>query len=315
MNDFDLAYDPFGVMMPPQPAKQTQLKCGTRGSALALAQTQLVIDLLKKKHPEVTVEIIPIRTEGDADTTTPLSDKGGKGLFVTAIEEALRNGEIDFAVHSAKDLPTELPEDMILAAVPERGNRADVLLMDAAADYPREDYTGFRIGTSSARRTLLAEDRFPGCSVTFLRGNLNTRIDKLRAGEYDAILIAAAGLDRLQPDLQGLRRVELDPTDFVPAAGQGILVCEAKRRTEAVRILHSIDHPGTHALLDAERKLLSLLEADCHAAVGVCADYLESGDFCISAVYNTPTVYQVEPDMAHLNEALRELATFLAKPH
>lgn len=289
----------------------TTLRCGTRGSALALAQTASVVRLLQEKDPDLQVETVIIETDGDRLANVPLADAGGKGLFVEKIEEAMKDGTIDFAVHSGKDLPTVLPAPFLVAATPMRGDRADVLLTRAGTPMPSKSYEGFVIGTSSERRRVMAELQFPGCRVQLLRGNITTRIEKLRSGEYDGILLAAAGLDRLKPDLGGLTLTRLDPSEFIPAAGQGILACEAMHRTEAVRILKKIDHAGTHTLFDAERKLMQLLNAGCHSAAGVCADYNNSGSLTISAFYQQPVIYRAEPDIGHLNEALRELAAIL----
>ena len=220
------------------------LRLGTRGSALALAQAQWVAERL---HGEV--EIVKIRTSGDAGERD-----GDKSRWVDTIEAALVSGEIDLAVHSAKDVPGALAEGTEIVAVPAREVPWDVMVGD-----------GRRVGTSSLRRRaqLLAHD--PEREVLDLRGNVDTRLRKLAEGEVDAIVLAAAGLRRLGRE-QGRR---LDHELYVPAPGQGCLALQARDGDDRAALL---DDPEAHACLDAERAAVRVLEADCHTPVGIHAD-------------------------------------------
>jgi len=225
----------------------SRLRLGTRGSALALAQARAVAALL----PE-PVEIVTITTAGDVDRA-----RGDKSRWVGALEAALVAHEIDLAVHSAKDVPGELADGTAIAATPRRGEPFDVLVGDL-----RE---GARVGTSALRRRAQLLAARPDLDVVELRGNVDTRLAKRVAGEVDALVLAAAGLDRLN------RRSEagslLVDGVFVPAAGQGVIAIQARIGTS----FPSADHTPTHAALDAERAVVRALGASCHTPVGVLA--------------------------------------------
>jgi hydroxymethylbilane synthase len=199
------------------PATQSVVVIGTRSSKLALAQTHMIRDALLAAHPDITIEVEHITTKGDVILDRPLSAIGDKGLFVTEIEEALRAGRIDLAVHSAKDLPSELPPDMAIAAFPRRADARDALIARAGlglADLP----AGACVGTSSLRRACQLRRLRPDLRIADLRGNVDTRLRKLHEGMYDAVVLAAAGLDRL-----GLAHEVtelLDPHDMHAAGGQ-----------------------------------------------------------------------------------------------
>jgi hydroxymethylbilane synthase len=229
----------------------TALRLGTRGSALALAQARSVAALL-----DVEVELVPITTAGDVDRA-----RGDKSRWVSALEVALLAGEIDLAVHSAKDVPGELAAGTALVATPRRAEP-----FDAVVGSLRE---GARVGTSALRRRaqLLAER--PDLEVVDLRGNVDTRLAKRSAGEVDALVLAAAGLDRLG------RRMEADALlvhgVFVPAPGQGVIAVQGRAGSEAAAIAVTADHATTHAALDEERLVVRALGASCHTPVGVLA--------------------------------------------
>lgn len=172
------------------------IRIGTRASKLALAQTALVVEGLQAAHPSLQIDIIHITTSGDVDTSRPLRELGDSGLFVSAIETALRTGEIDMAVHSAKDLPSTLPDDMALVAFPKRADARDALISRPRRLF-RDLPSGARVGTSSVRRICQLRHLRPDLELVDIRGNVDTRLRKLESGTYDAIVLAKAGLDRL----------------------------------------------------------------------------------------------------------------------
>ncbi|HEU4827795.1 MAG TPA: hydroxymethylbilane synthase [Gemmatimonadales bacterium] len=247
----------------------TALTIGTRGSALAVAQTELIAAALVAQHPALQVNLVRITTTGDRILDQPLTDIGGKGLFVAEIEEALREGRIDLAVHSAKDLPTDLPEDLALAAIPARADARDVLVsrdgttLDALPP-------GSRIGTSSPRRTCQIAARRPDLHAIAIRGNVDTRLRKLAQGEFDALVLAAAGLIRLG-------RTEaitewLSPEVMLPAVGQGALALQVRAGDTATQaLLEPLGDRNTAVAVSAERAFLRALGAGCSAAAGASA--------------------------------------------
>ncbi len=230
------------------------LRLGTRGSALALAQAGEVARLL-----EGPVEIVKITTAGDVDRA-----RGDKSRWVGALEAALLAGDIDLAVHSAKDVPGELAPGTVIAATPRRAEPFDVLVGEDALARVRE---GARVGTSALRRRAQLLAARPDLEVRELRGNVDTRLAKRAAGEVDVIVLAAAGLHRLG------RRGEAGAllTEFVPAAGQGVLAIQARTDSPSAEAALAADHEPTHAALDAERHVIRALQASCHTPVGVLA--------------------------------------------
>ncbi|MBI1736094.1 MAG: hydroxymethylbilane synthase [Candidatus Rokubacteria bacterium] len=235
------------------------MRLGTRGSALALAQSGAVRESLRALGAEV--ELVTIRTEGDRRIDQRLADVGGKGLFVKELEEALLDKRVDLAVHSLKDLPAEVPAGLTLAAFPAREDPRDMLVTRAAGglDALRADA---RIGTSSPRRRALLLAARPDLRVEPLRGNVDTRLRKLAEGDWDGIVLAAAGLHRL--GLAPAHATPLDPRTFVPAVGQGIVAIEARADdAETLRWLGALDDADARATADAERAYLARLGASC----------------------------------------------------
>jgi hydroxymethylbilane synthase len=251
-----------------------QLRIGSRPSRLALAQSQLVKTALERIAPGLVCEIVPIRTTGDKLTTPSLAGVGGKGLFVRELEQALAAGQIDLAVHSMKDMPARLDRRFRLIAVPAREATADVLLTggpDLSGLAP-----GARLGTASLRRRFQAARIRPDLDIQPLRGNIDTRLKRLREGEFDAIILAAAGLHRLgQSDLPPSYRLNVD--DFVPAGGQGALAVEARTGVpaggseEIERAIAAMDDRRTRIEISAERALLAEIGASCASPIGVKA--------------------------------------------
>lgn len=235
------------------------MRVATRGSALALAQACAVADRLSAGGTRV--EVVTMRTAGDRLAEARLAAVGGKGLFVREIEDALLRGDADVAVHSLKDLPAELPRGLRLAAFPERVDARDVLVARRPLRFA-ELPAGAVLGTSSPRRRALALAARPDLGVEPIRGNVDTRLRKLEAGEYDAIVLAAAGLARL--GLAPAHVEALAPEVFVPAVGQGVLAVEARvDDTRTLAALGALDHPPTRVCALAERAVLGRLGASC----------------------------------------------------
>jgi hydroxymethylbilane synthase len=264
--------------------KGTTVKVGTRGSPLALAQTHLILKRLQEFHPKLTFVVVPIRTAGDRISSTVELRKAGQGLFVKEIERALLTRKISLAIHSLKDLPSELPEGLLLGAIPERGNPADVFI--GRNTTPIEALPpGSRIGTSSLRRVAILKSMFPRLLFVEMKGNLDTRIEKLRnpRSRLAGIVVAAAGVQRLYPGNEIVMQI-LPPHKVVPAAGQGALAIEIRRNDEAMKsILKPIHHPATAACVEAERELQRRLEGGCQLPLGAYAGTSDDGVMTLTA--------------------------------
>ena len=267
---------------------RTTVRVGTRGSRLALIQTELTLDILRPAHPEVDFEVVTVTTQGDANQTAPLAGMG-LGVFVKEIERRLETGEIDMAVHSLKDMPTALPEGMAIGAVLERADPRDVLvshLGKALTDFP----SGGRIGTSSPRRHAQLAERRPDLEIVPIRGNVDTRLRKASGEECDGTIVAAAGLLRM--DLAHVITEYLAPEHFVPPPGQGAMAVEIRaddrRMTELV---DAADHAATTAAVTAERSFLEALGGGCQVPVGAYAK-ADNGDVNTLRL----TVFMASPD-------------------
>jgi hydroxymethylbilane synthase len=246
-----------------------ELIIGTRGSKLALWQAEWVHARLREVEPGLSVSLKRIKTTGDKILDVPLATIGGKGLFVKEIEEALARADIDLAVHSLKDVPTRLPEGLEILAFPEREDPRDALISRHGLPFDRLP-KGARIGTSSLRRQAQLLARRPDLSIVMLRGNLDTRLRKLDEGEFDAIVLASAGLRRLG---WSERVTEwLAPDVSLPAIGQGALGLEGRADDEFVRKLAArLDHRPTRIAVTAERALLERLEGGCQVPIAAHA--------------------------------------------
>lgn len=247
------------------------IRIASRGSELALWQAHAVRDALASEHPELTIEIEVIRTTGDRILDVPLARIGDRGLFTKEIDSALLERRADLAVHSLKDVPTRVPEGLMLAALSRREDPRDVLLLrpglsGGLAELPE----GARIGTSSLRRRAQLQALRPDLRVLDLRGNLNTRLAKLDAGDYEGILLAAAGVLRLG---WGERISEWLPTDrWLPAVGQGALAVIAREDDARMRdLLRPLHHAETAAAVTAERAFLNSLEGGCQVPIAALA--------------------------------------------
>ncbi|MEE8240594.1 MAG: hydroxymethylbilane synthase [Nitrospirales bacterium] len=248
---------------------RSSLVVGTRGSPLALWQAEWVQQQLREIAPQLSVEVQRIKTSGDKILDVPLAKIGGKGLFVKEIEEALLRGEIDLAVHSMKDVPTALPDGLGILCIPPRENPQDVLVSRQGQTLEQLP-TGARIGTSSLRRQAQLLRRRPDFHISMLRGNLDTRLRKVREGEFDAIVLAAAGLRRMGWVDQVTEY--LAPEVSLPAIGQGALAIEGRTSDSFVRdLLQPLDDPPTRTAVTAERALLDRLEGGCQVPIGAHA--------------------------------------------
>jgi hydroxymethylbilane synthase len=239
------------------------LVIASRGSQLALWQADWVRQRLAAKGNESRIEIV--KTTGDKITDAPLAKVGVKGMFTKEIEEALIDGRADLAVHSLKDLPAELPEGLALAAVPEREDPLDAMVGKRLADLPR----GASVGTGSLRRAAQLRRLRPDLRIQNIRGNLDTRLRKLDEGQYDAIVLAAAGLKRLG---WAGRIAEILPPDIMcPAVGQGALAIETRAGGDGFEACVALDHAATRTAVSAERGLLAALGGGCQVPLGAHA--------------------------------------------
>jgi hydroxymethylbilane synthase len=257
---------------------------GTRASKLALVQTELVRSALLAAHAGLALETERITTRGDVILDRSLSAIGDKGLFVAEIEDALRSGRIDMAVHSAKDLPSELPPDMALAAFTTRADPRDALIARGGgrlADLP----AGAHVGTSSLRRVCQLRRRRPDLRISDLRGNVDTRLRKLHDGQYDAIVLAVAGLERL--GLAGEITEYLGPDVMLPAVCQGILGIEIRAGDAATAaLLAPLDDPAARIAATAERAFLARIGGGCQVPVGAHAriDSAPGAEYAVSTL-------------------------------
>lgn len=242
-----------------------KLVVGTRGSKLAIAQSRHVMALLKEKFPELEFEVKVIKTKGDKLRDAPLAKIGGKGIFVKEIDEAVAQGRVDFAVHSMKDVPTKLHSDLVMAAVPQRENPCDVLISRGGRclrDLPE----GSVIGTSSLRRKAQILNLRNDLVVKDLRGNVDTRLRRLKEREYDAIIMARAGLKRL--GFEDVITEELPSDAFLPAVGQGAIAVVSRKDSDNIRLLQSINHKESLYRVLAERAFLKRMGGGCQVPMG-----------------------------------------------
>jgi hydroxymethylbilane synthase len=246
--------------------KQQTIRIGTRGSKLALYQAHKVQGTLKEKLPGTEVEIIIIKTKGDKILDTSLSKIGDKGLFTKELETELLNGSIDMAVHSLKDLPTDLPEGLMLGGVLERGDYRDAWISPKAVQYSKLG-PGYTVGTSSLRRASQVLAAHPGVKVVDIRGNVKTRIRKMEEGLCDGVIMAAAGLKRL--GMGGKITEILPPETLIPATSQGTIAMEiAEANEQAKQACQAINHAETLDKVRAERAFLRHIEGGCQIPAG-----------------------------------------------
>ncbi|STY28086.1 porphobilinogen deaminase [Legionella wadsworthii] len=257
------------------------LRIATRQSPLALWQANYVRDLLLNKYPNMDIELVPMSTSGDKFLIDKLQAIGGKGLFVKELEEALLDKRADIAVHSSKDMPAEFPEGLSLAAICKRDNPFDVLVS--------YEYTNLQslpaqsiVGTSSLRRQSQLLAFRPDLCVKSLRGNINTRLEKLKSGEYQAIILAAAGLERM--GFTDVIKEQLSPEFMLPACGQGALAIECRTDDREIqKLVAELDDPISSICVYAERKVNALLGGNCHVPLAVYCVPLDNKQLSLHA--------------------------------
>ena len=262
-----------------------KLVIASRESMLAMWQAEHIKGRLKALYPDCEVEILGMTTRGDQILDRTLSKIGGKGLFIKELEQALQDGRADLAVHSIKDVPMELPEGFALAAIGERASPFDAFVSNQYARL-EEMPAGAIVGTSSLRREAQLRAKFPHLTIKPLRGNVQTRLSKLDNGDYDAVILATAGLQRL--GLDGRIREILSPADSLPAAGQGALGIEiAARRTDLADILRPLNHEETAACVTAERALACALGGSCQVPLAAYC-VMEDGLLTLNGLVGHP---------------------------
>ncbi len=269
-----------------------KLIIATRGSKLALWQSEHIKAVLEEQNPGLEVELNVIITTGDRVLDVSLSKIGGKGLFLKELEEAMLRGEAHIAVHSLKDVPAVMPEGFTLAAITEREDVRDALLSD---NYENIDALpqGAVVGTSSLRRKMQLARIRPDLVIKDLRGNVDTRIRKLKEGEFDAIILAAAGINRL--GFSGLVEhfYPISLQEMIPSMGQGALGIEAINNPEVVAIAARLENESSRIETTIERDFVELLEGGCHVPIGVNAKVLENGDVVVQSLLGLPSGNEV----------------------
>lgn len=244
------------------------IRVGSRESKLAMVQTEWVINGIKKKHPEIEFEIVGIKTSGDIILDRTLDKIGGKGLFIKELENALLNKSIDIAVHSMKDMPAELPDELTIAAVSEREDPRDVLVTSNCATLEQLE-NGAVVGTSSVRREVQVLSKRPDLQFKTLRGNVLTRLNKLLNKEYDAVILAAAGLKRLGLEQRCVQYFNVN--EMIPAVGQGVLAIETRRDDDVEYLMDSVHCEESQLAVDAERTYMIKLNGGCTTPIAAHA--------------------------------------------
>lgn len=282
------------------------IRIGTRGSKLALIQTEMVLEELKKKYPDWEMERVIISTKGDQMLNKPLTDFLGKGVFITEFEEALLTGQIDLAVHSSKDMPMELAEGLVIAGVLPRADARDVLVTRKGL-LEAKKLLDITVGTGSVRRQIQLKKLYPDINCVSIRGNVPTRLQKIRDGEVDAVLLAAAGLSRLGM----LKEAEFDYRFFsyeemLPAGGQGIIAMEGRDGDGIARLAGAVSDEKAYYELETERSIMKQLEAGCHEPIGIIS-CIEQEEISVQVIREKNGIFQKQEGRAPVRQRL-ELA-------
>ena len=284
------------------------MKVGTRESKLAMRQTEIFQEKMAKAHPDVPIEVISMKALGDIDLTSPLNAMSNVGAFVRELDDAMLQKKIDASVNSLKDIPTKMSPGLTVAAIFERDSPEDIILPCALEDLPK----GAKVGTSSVRRMRLIHSIRPDIEIVQLRGNIHTRLNKLDNGDYDAILLAKAGLERM-----GIDRPmhTLDKKVFIPAPGQGTIAVECRSDDEeTLKMLKTLDHEETRIAVDTEREIMRIMGAGCSAPVGINAE-VDGDNIIVRAIAfdYTPEPRKVEVSIPikHDPQILQNIADYL----
>lgn len=286
-----------------------KIKIGTRKSKLAMAQTNMVIRALQTEFPEIQTEIVPIVTTGDKILDKPLTQIGGKGVFVSEIERALISGKIDIAVHSAKDLPIYFENGLEISGVLKRGDYRDVLVTLSGKEITNT--SGFIVGTGSVRRIRNMRNIYPDVKFKDIRGNIDTRLKKLQNGEYDAVILAAAGLKRLGVFENCEYNIKaFDYNDFLPSACQGIIAVESRKNDFVTPFINAINDKETFLSFETEQNVLRLLNADCTMPTGAYS-YIENGKISLTVSKDSIKKVSGISDIENRFELAKELISKL----
>ena len=299
------------------PASQAQktIRLGARGSLLSRLQSTLVAKTLEARHPQLHVELVIVSTSGDQIQDRPLHEFGGKGLFTKELEQALLRKDVDFAVHSFKDVPVTMPlvdqSELIIAAVPQREDPRDVLASAKARTLAKLPQ-GAKVGTGSLRRQAQLLALRPDLDVLPIRGNVDTRLRKLKAGDYDAVILALAGLKRADLfDASCMNPIPVE--ELLPSAGQGALALQCRSNDSAtIELLDALNDPATAQAVQLEREVVRLLEGDCHSPIAALATLTDKQAILHAAVAardGRPPIIRAE---AHVEIQMAWRAPFVA---
>jgi hydroxymethylbilane synthase len=282
-----------------------KLIIATRESRLAMWQSEHIKALLEEQNPGLTVELKPMKSMGDKILDAPLAKIGGKGLFLKELEEAMFRGEAHMAVHSLKDVPTQMPEGLVLAAITEREDVRDAMMSDKYRDID-ELPQGAVVGTSSLRREMQLKSLRPDLKIKWLRGNVNTRIRKLKEGQYDAIILAAAGINRLGLENEVEHVYPILPDQMLPAMGQAALGIQCIDDPEVIKIVKGLDDEFSRIETTIERDFVDTLEGGCQVPIGVNAFVMDNDEIIIKAILGLPNGMEIMKDTRIVTKATYE---------
>lgn len=289
---------------------QKKIIVGSRDSRLAIAQTKIVMNEIKKNNPDLELELVTLKTTGDLILDKSLDKIGGKGLFVKELDKALMEGRIHIAVHSLKDMPMEVNEDLPIVAMYKRGDPRDALVLPKGQDKSKNLCDFCNVGSSSARRQLQLKNLYPAIGVKSVRGNIITRLNKLVNGEYDALVLAAAGLDRVGLTDRIDRYFSVE--EMIPAAGQGVLAIQARKDLD-ISFLKNVNDADTVYAATAERSFVAALDGGCSSPIAANAVITGKEIKLIGLYYKEDTKEHIIDSISGNKEDAKELGFWLAK--